>query len=91
VDGQEIRAIPLDTGDNQGNAITKVLGKGNQEIELQVEIPAGHHTVTAVAYNANKDRGYEAVLDLDLEPGDMRKLRIVVGKTFGKRLTMKLD
>ena len=72
-------------------AYKKVLGKGQQRLEAEVELPAGSHTITALAYSTAKDRQYEARLDVELEPGDLRTLRIVAGRTFGRQLTMKLD
>jgi hypothetical protein len=86
LDGEEIHSIPLSISSENGKPAKK-----GQEQQLRIEIPAGHHTVTALAYSAAKDREYKASVELDLEPGDMRTLLIVAGKSLGKRLTMKLD
>jgi len=91
VDGEEVHSLPLSISSQSGKSPKKGRGKGSQEQQLQIEIPAGHHTVTALAYSTAKDREYEASVEIDLEPGDMRTLLVVAGKTLGKRLTIKLD
>jgi serine/threonine protein kinase len=93
VDGEEVFATDLstDSGQKLKGALTKVLGKGQQVFEDEVSIPAGKHTITALAYSTAKDRQYETTLDVDLEPGDMRTLKIVAGRTLGRQLTLKID
>ena len=91
VDGEEIESIPLIIDSAaKDKSRKKGSGKGVQELEMQIEILPGHHTITAVAYSAAKDREYTASLEFDLELGDMRTLHVVAGKTLGKRLTLKL-
>jgi len=93
VDGEEVFATDLstDSGQKLKGAYKKVLGKGQQQLESEFEIPAGKHKITALAYSTAKDRQYETSLDVDLKPGDLRTLRIVAGRTLGRQLTLKID
>jgi hypothetical protein len=76
LNGEEVHTTPLE--------------KATPNLEAQLEIPPGHHKLAAVAYTA-KGKEYKANVEFDLEPGDMRTVQIVAGRTIGKRLTMKMD
>lgn len=86
-DGDEVLAVDLRS---EASPIDRALGK-RDAVEHEIEIPAGAGVLEIFADNHAKDRTHDARVDLDLLPGERRTLTIVVGKTFGRRLTATLE
>jgi len=92
VDGSEVYQTTLATDAGRwSHALKKATHQTDQIIEAEIEIPAGAHAVVARMRSDGKERVYERTLDLDLEPESSTTLRIVAGRTFGKRLVMQVE
>lgn len=92
VDGEEVYATPLESGDKKlVRAFKKAFGKAHQDSETGLEIPAGAHTITVQVVNEVKGEEYRESADIELAPGDARTLKIVTGRTLGRPLTIRVD
>jgi len=91
-DGVEVFATDLAAESGKFSlGFKKVLGKAAQDLETRIEIPSGARTLEAVLFNAVKKKEFRATLELDLEPGASQAVRVVTGRTFGRRIALKTE
>ncbi len=92
VDGEEVYSTELlaDSG-KLSLAFKKAVGKSDQDLAARIEVAPGPHTIEAQVFSAAKSKDYADTLAVDLEAGETQSLRIVAGRSLGRRLTIKPD
>jgi serine/threonine protein kinase len=92
VDGTEVFKTDLE-GESKGlpRMFKKAKGQGSQEIETTLELEPGAHTIAVKLAGGAGTKSRDDRLDIEVAEGDSRTLRIVAGKTFGRRLTIKFE
>ena len=92
VDGEEVYSADIASESKRWQRIyKKATLRSDRDLETQIEMTPGAHEVKVYVYNAAKERWHEQSVDVDLEPGEMRTLRVVTGRMVGRRLTVTLE
>jgi serine/threonine protein kinase len=92
VDGDEVYKTALvDESKGMSRAYKKTLGKSEESRAVQLELLPGTHTISAQVFSAKKSRDYEHSIEVELAADERKRLRIVTGKTFGRRVSLKLS
>jgi len=88
VDGDRVYSRELTAPQQRKGFLKKVLpGQNHETFEAWLEVPTGKREIMAQV----EPLGYRDTIVVDLEPGDTRTLRLVVGRTFGTPLSLEID
>ena len=92
MDGEEVYTAELTDDSRALNRVyNKLLRQKQQILETELELSPGRHLIRAEVFNAIKQRRYQDDLEIEVEAGQPRTLRVVAGRTFGRRLAMSLE
>ena len=92
VDGEELYSSALESNSKKlTRAYKKVVGKADQTLTARIHLKPGPHAIEGVVFSAAKSKEFSDRLDVDLPAGEARTLRIVAGRAFGRRLSLKLE
>ena len=90
VDGAEVYSRSLSTeGRNMKRFFKKVSGKVHETFETRIPVRAGRHEVLAIVETRRSETPHEERVTLDLEPGEIRTISLVAGRTFGDPLSLE--
>lgn len=87
--GVEIYSTELSVVERKWRQIAKsAVGKGRSELSATVQLPIGTSSIVARLVDS-KGRDYEKSVEVNLEQGQTASLRVVTGRTLGKRLKVQ--
>ena len=92
VDGEVACSIALSGG--QGKAkrmIGRLTGTGGERFQASWVVPPGSHHVIARLELPGKSTAHERALDIEIDTGASRSVRVVLGKSFGRRISLKAE
>lgn len=90
VDGREVYSTEL--ADDEGGTkrfFKKIAGLPSQEFSERLAVGSGNHQVVARLVRSDKNE-FESAVDVELEPGQVEALRLVVGRTIGQPVVWKV-
>jgi hypothetical protein len=92
VDGEEIRSLALSgKGGKAKRLFGRLFGKSGMQFAESRTLPPGSHRITARLEIPEKGAVFEKTLDIDLESFATGRVRVVLGKSFGRRIGLKIE
>jgi hypothetical protein len=68
-----------------------MLGRNQETFEAWIKIPPGKHEVTARVTPGDAGAGAQSSVVVDLGRGEVRRLRLVAGRSLGAPLSLKAE
>jgi len=91
VDGDEVYTRTLSAPRIRKGLVKKLLDQNHENFEAWIEVAPGKHEITAQVELPDEEYLLRDTVVVDLEPGETRRLRMTVGRTFGSALKLKTD
>jgi hypothetical protein len=71
--------------------VDRLVDKQHETFETHIKVAGGAHTIMALLSDAAGGSVYETTLLVDLKPGEIRNLDVLVGEDFGAPLSLKTE
>ena len=91
VDGAEVYQRELSAPRMGRGLVKKVLKRDLETFEAWIEIAPGKHEVVAQVLPTGATSEYQDTIVVDLEAGETRRIKLVVGTRFGSGLSLRFD
>jgi tRNA A-37 threonylcarbamoyl transferase component Bud32 len=91
VDGVEVYQRDLSAPRKQQGFLKKVLDQDLETFEAWIEIAPGKHEVVAQVLPTGATSGYRDTIVVDIEPGEIRRIKLAAGRKYGSELSLKSD
>jgi len=91
LDGKEVYSRDLSVPDSRSSVFNRLLGRSQETFEAWIKVEPGKHEVTALVVPEGSAAGYRDTAVVDLARGEVRRLRLVAGRTLGAPLSLKPD
>lgn len=71
--------------------VDRLVDKQHETFETHVKVDGGVHSIVAAITDDASGLRYEQTLMVDLKPGEIRELDVLVGNDFGAPLSLRTD
>ncbi len=88
VDGEEVYSHQLS---GVGGLVDRLVDKQHETFETHVKVDDGAHRIVAAVWDTKGKPLHETTLLVDLKPGEIRQLDVLVGEAFGAPLSLTTD
>jgi predicted Ser/Thr protein kinase len=89
IDGVEVYQRDLSAPRREQGFIKKVLQQDLETFEAWIEIAPGKHEIVAQVLPTGATSGYHDTIVVDIEPGEIRRIKLAAGRKYGSELSLK--
>jgi tRNA A-37 threonylcarbamoyl transferase component Bud32 len=91
VDGREVYGRDLAAPDPGAKVFARMLGRNQESFEAWIKVPPGKHEVTARVTPGDSGAEAQSSVVVDLGRGEVRRLKLVAGRSLGAPLSLKAE
>ncbi len=89
VDGAEVYRHDLSAPRREKGFLKKVLDQDLETFEAWIEISPGKHEIVAQVLPTGATSAYRDTIVVDIEPGEIRRIKLAAGRKYGSELSLK--